>query len=187
MFERYTEKARRVIFFARYEASQCGSPYIEMEQMLLGLMREARPLFESLLSTQGSAKLEAEIRSAVAEPREKISTSVDLPLSNAARRTLAYAAEEAERFNHKYIDTVHLLHGLMLVPSPTADVLRKYGLEIEDLRRKLAQPAGALTLSPAEIQDELRREFMPIVRRLTPEVEPAVVFRLEPYQRETGS
>ena len=42
MFERYTEKARRVIFFARYEASQYGSPYIETEHLLLGLLREDR-------------------------------------------------------------------------------------------------------------------------------------------------
>ena len=42
MFERYTEKARRVIFFARYEASQFGSPYIETEHLLLGLLREAK-------------------------------------------------------------------------------------------------------------------------------------------------
>jgi len=43
MFERYTEKARRVIFFARYEASQFGSPYIETEHLLLGLLREDNP------------------------------------------------------------------------------------------------------------------------------------------------
>ncbi|MGC4053504.1 MAG: Clp protease N-terminal domain-containing protein [Paludibaculum sp.] len=43
MFERYTEKARRVIFFARYEASQFGSPYIETEHLLLGLLREDKP------------------------------------------------------------------------------------------------------------------------------------------------
>ena len=44
MFERYTEKARRVIFFARYEASQFGSPYIETEHLLLGLLREDKQL-----------------------------------------------------------------------------------------------------------------------------------------------
>ena len=44
MFERYTEKARRVIFFARYEASQFGSPYIETEHLLLGLLREPTPV-----------------------------------------------------------------------------------------------------------------------------------------------
>ncbi len=176
-----------MIFFARYEASQCGSPYIELEQMLLGLMREARPLFDSLLSTQGSAKLEAEIRSAVAEPMQKVSTSVDLPLSSAAKQMLAYAVEEAERFNHDYIDTVHLLHGLMRVPSSTADVLRNYGLKIEDLRSKLAQPAVASIVSPAEALAELRREFMPALPRLTPEIEPAVVFRLQSGVKESAS
>ena len=49
MFERYTEKARRVIFFARYEASQLGSPYIETEHLLLGLLREDKVLTEQVL------------------------------------------------------------------------------------------------------------------------------------------
>ncbi len=49
MFERYTEKARRTIFFARYEASQFGSPYIEVEHLLLGLMRERSSDSSSLL------------------------------------------------------------------------------------------------------------------------------------------
>ena len=52
MFERYTEKARRVIFFARYEASQYGSPYIETEHLLLGLMREDKALANRFLRQQ---------------------------------------------------------------------------------------------------------------------------------------
>ena len=48
MFERYTEKARRVIFFARYEASQFGSPYIETEHLLLGLLREDRAVVKGV-------------------------------------------------------------------------------------------------------------------------------------------
>src|SRR5947209_11689901 len=54
VFERYTEKARRVIFFARYEASQYGSPYIETEHLLLGLMREDKALANRFLRQQGS-------------------------------------------------------------------------------------------------------------------------------------
>ncbi len=54
MFERYTEKARRVIFFARYEASQYGSPYIETEHLLLGLLREDKALANRFLRTHGS-------------------------------------------------------------------------------------------------------------------------------------
>ncbi len=49
MFEKYTEKARRVIFFARYEASQFGSPYIETEHLLLGVLREDRTLSHRFL------------------------------------------------------------------------------------------------------------------------------------------
>ena len=49
MFEKYTEKARRVIFFARYEASQFGSPYIETEHLLLGLLREDKALTNRFL------------------------------------------------------------------------------------------------------------------------------------------
>src|ERR1041384_8233834 len=103
MFERYTEKARRVIFFSRYEASQFGSPYIETEHLLLGLLREdatiAQRFLRSACSTQsirGNIERNALIR-------EKISTSVDLPLSNESKRVLAYSAEEAERLGHRHI------------------------------------------------------------------------------------
>jgi len=63
MFERYTEKARRVVFFARYEASQYGSPYIETEHLLLGLLREDRALAKRFL---GEVNAEEEIRSEIA-------------------------------------------------------------------------------------------------------------------------
>src|SRR5919199_997286 len=53
MFERYTEKARRVIFFARYEASQFGSPYIETEHLLLGLLREEKCFAAEILHERG--------------------------------------------------------------------------------------------------------------------------------------
>jgi hypothetical protein len=54
MFERYTEKARRVVFFARYEASQFGSPYIETEHLLLGLLREDKALTQRFLGSHAS-------------------------------------------------------------------------------------------------------------------------------------
>lgn len=113
MFERYTEKARRVIFFARYEASQFGSPYIKAEHLLLGLLREDKALTNRFL--RGDDEVEA-IRKQVEEHttiREKISTSVDLPVSEEAKRVLIYAAEEAERLSHKHIGTEHLLLGLL--------------------------------------------------------------------------
>ena len=70
MFERYTEKARRVIFFARYEASQYGSPSIETEHLLLGLMREDKGLTNRFLrshSSIDSIKKEIEGRTIIRE------------------------------------------------------------------------------------------------------------------------
>ena len=108
MFERYTEKARRVIFFARYEASQFGSPYIETEHLLLGLLREDKALANRFLRSHAAVESIRKQIEAHTTIREKVSTSVDLPLSHECKRVLAYGAEEAERLNHKHIGTEHL-------------------------------------------------------------------------------
>src|SRR6204780_1547742 len=94
MFQRYTETARRVIFFARYEASQFGSPYIETEHLLLGILREAPEISEDLALGPDTAigirrRIEASV---VPGPKEPI--GIDLPLSHAAKIALARAAEE---------------------------------------------------------------------------------------------
>ena len=68
MFERYTEKARRVIFFARYEASQFGSPYIETEHLLLGLLREDKQLANRFLRSHAAVD---SIRKKYALPQAK--------------------------------------------------------------------------------------------------------------------
>ena len=94
MFERYTEKARRVIFFARYEASQYGSMSIETEHLLLGLFREDHALARKFLSEKGGAQsLRDEIESQIIRG-ERLSTAVEIPISAECRRILNKAAEE---------------------------------------------------------------------------------------------
>src|ERR1035441_620625 len=88
MFERYTEKARRVIFFARYEASQFGSPYIETEHLLLGLLREDKALANRFLRSHAAVESIRKQIEGHTTIREKVSTSVDLPLA-ATERVLA--------------------------------------------------------------------------------------------------
>src|SRR5215472_2217044 len=102
MFQRYTEKARRVIFFARYEASQFGSPYIETEHVLLGLVRENRPLLNRFLNAHSVESIRPQVEEHTTV-REKITTSVDLPLSAESKRVLAFGAEESEKYGHKHI------------------------------------------------------------------------------------
>lgn len=109
MFERYTERARRVIFFARYEASLRGSQYIRPPHLLLALLREGRELFDA--SGESLEAIRKSIDSELEPPSERTSTSIDLPLDSAAKRVLALGAEEAERLNHPHIGTLHLLLG----------------------------------------------------------------------------
>jgi ATP-dependent Clp protease ATP-binding subunit ClpC len=140
MFERYTENARRTIFFGRYEASQFGSPYIETEHILLGLLREDKALSRRFL--RGPGQVEA-IRKQIEDAtgvREKVSTSVDLPVSNECKRVLIYAAEEAERLSHKHIGTEHLLLGLLREEkSFAAQLLNERGVRISAVREELQQ------------------------------------------------
>ena len=120
MFERYTERARRVVFFARYEASQYGSPYIETEHLLLGLLREERALAKRFLNEVNAEEgIRAEIERGITQ-RERISTSVEVPLTSESKRVLTLAAEEAGRLGHRHIGTEHILLGLLRVEDSLA-------------------------------------------------------------------
>jgi Clp amino terminal domain, pathogenicity island component len=150
MFERYTEKARRVIFFARYEASQFGSPCIETEHLLLGLLREDKALTYRFLRSYGSVEsIRREIEGHTTI-RNKVSTSVDMPLSNECTRVLAYAAEEAERLSHKFIGTEHLFLGLLREQDCfAAQLLNGRGVSIDTARGQIAsEPAPQLGSPP---------------------------------------
>src|ERR1700712_2526814 len=148
MFERYTEKARRVIFFARYEASQFGSPYIETEHLLLGLLREDKALTNRFLRSHASVESIRKQIEGHTTIREKVSTSVDLPLSNECKRVLAYAAEEAERLSHKHIGTEHLLLGLLREEKCfAAEILTERGLRLPAIREELQRTTQEKTPS----------------------------------------
>lgn len=144
MFERYTEKARRVIFFARYEASQFGATQIEAEHILLGLIREDKNLtyrfFHRSHATVESIRREIEGRSVL---RERIPNNIDLPLSGDAKRVLAFAAEESERLGNRHIGTEHLLLGLLREEnSVAAEILYERGLRLSDIRQDLMRQAN---------------------------------------------
>jgi ATP-dependent Clp protease ATP-binding subunit ClpC len=145
MFERYTEKARRVIFFARYEASQFGAHAIEPEHLLLGLMREDKTLtgrfFPRAQVSIESIRREIEGRTLL---RERIPTSVELPLAPETKRVLAYSHEESDRLQHRHIGTEHLLLGLLREErSMAAEILYERGLRLNAVRDEIARQTGA--------------------------------------------
>src|SRR4051794_30915409 len=165
MFERYTEKARRVIFFARYEASQFGSPYIETEHLLLGLLREDKALTNRFLRSHASVESIRKQIEGHTTIRQSVSTSVDLPLSNESKRVLAYAAEEAERLSHKHIGSEHLFLGLLREEkSFAAQIMMERGVRLSKVREELARrPQDALQAQRRPVLDELHAYISDLV------------------------
>lgn len=146
VFERYTEKARKVIFFSRYEASQFGSRHIETEHLLLGLLREDATLRIRLGEVSsdelGSVRKQVESQTAVGK---KISTSVDVPLSLQLKRVLAYASDEAASLQHPVIDSGHLVLGLLRTSECLgAALLQQRGINYEDYREVVRTASVAL-------------------------------------------
>jgi len=138
MFERYTEKARRVIFFARYEASEYGSAYIETEHMLLGLLREDPSLMKCLPRAQGT-EIRTEIEKHITR-HERISTSVEIPLTTESKKILELAAEESNRRGQRHIGTEHLLLGMLRMETSLAGkILRARGVNMEALEEQIAK------------------------------------------------
>jgi len=151
MFERYTEKARRVIFFARYEASQYGTPAIEAEHLLLGLLRENKQFANQTLQPEVVEAIRSKI-DARFPVRESTPTSVDLPLSEESKHVLKYAADEADQLGHKHIGTEHLLLGLLRNKGIfAAELLYQQGLDIDALRGKLASAYETRSVVSGEI------------------------------------
>src|SRR5918994_2046891 len=161
MFERYTERARRVLFFARYEASQLGSISIETEHLLLGLIREGKGLTSRIfarshLSLENIRK-EIEGRTVF---REKVSTSVEIPFSAETKRVLQFAAEEADRLLHNYIGTEHLLLGILREErSVAATILMEKGMRLHQVREDIVQLLNEKTTLTRVKETPLLAEF----------------------------
>ena len=145
MFERYTENARRAIFFSRYEAGLFGSPMIESEHLLLGLIRASKSMWEYLLKLdRGQASGRAQVyftedlRTALiadAPKRGAESTREDLPLTDEGKRILRHAAAEATSLGHQHIGVEHLLLGILREENCfAATFLRQYGFHARSIR-----------------------------------------------------
>src|SRR5688500_11871676 len=182
MFERYSESARRALFFARVEASMKGPRAIEPEHLLAGLLREQTGVLARVLraSNVAAASLLQELeRSAVSG--EKFSTSVEIPFGRATRAVLLLAVEEADGLRHRYIEPEHLLLALLREEGTVASsILARHGLRVDQLRatvvRVVGEPAPARVGSRAEDVEQADRikkwvDELARVRAGTPEAE----------------
>ena len=141
IFDRYTEQARRAIYFGRLEANHRNAKFISVENLLLGLTWDKDSRVDRVA---GLSFLEQEIRAILEMPSLPKMTvpyprGVDTPLNDDAKRVLAYTVSEADLDKEFWIDTDHLLRGILHVPSDAASALNQKGHTLESLRTASVQ------------------------------------------------
>jgi ATP-dependent Clp protease ATP-binding subunit ClpC len=157
VFERFTERAGRILFFARYEASQFGSPSIDTEHLLLGLLREGHGLMARVFANWHLSfeEMRRRIESSI-EHRGKISTSIEMPFTLDAKRVLEYAIQEADRLASREVGSAQLLIGILRVEhSLPARLMTEVGMTVDSLRELIATmgvPAHSVSVVAVDVE-----------------------------------
>jgi len=145
MFNRFTERARKVIILAKEEAKRFNHDYIGTEHILLGLIREGEGVAATVLEKMGLSleNIRLEIEKLV-QPGPATQIIGDLPFTPRAKKALEMAAEEARSLGHNYIGTEHLLLGLIREEEGVASqVLINLGLDLNTVRNKVMEVLGS--------------------------------------------
>src|SRR5512147_543612 len=145
MFERFTDRARKVMALANQEAQRFNHEYIGTEHILLGLVKEGSGVGANVLKNLDIdlRKVRLEVEKLVKSGPEMV-TMGKLPQTPRAKRVIEYAIEEARNLNHNYVGTEHLLLGLLREQDGVAaQVLMNLGLKLEDVREEVLNLLGA--------------------------------------------
>src|SRR5262249_49232406 len=160
MFERYTEDARRAIFFAYREAVPSDSVYIEPEHLLVGLLHDARSRVNKLFNLTAHGE---NFRKELGVPQRAFKgpgKAGDIPLSNTSKYALAYAAEEADMLASRTIGPEHLLLGLLRqTRSRVPESLARVGIDLHSARQRI-QPQP--DLSPLSSENAQKNPLKPL-------------------------
>jgi len=145
MFNRFTERARKVIILAKEEARRFNHDYIGTEHILLGLIREGEGVAAAVLQKLGLSleNIRLEIEKLV-QPGPTTQIIGDIPFTPRAKKALELAAEEARSLGHNYIGTEHLLLGLLREGEGVASqVLLNLGLDLNTVRNEVMELLGS--------------------------------------------
>jgi ATP-dependent Clp protease ATP-binding subunit ClpC len=145
MFERFTDRARKVMALANQEAQRFNHEYIGTEHILLGLVKEGSGVGANVLKNLDVdlRKVRLEVEKLVKSGPETV-TMGKLPQTPRAKKVIEYAIEEARNLNHNYVGTEHLLLGLLREQDGVAaQVLMNLGLRLEDVREEVLNLLGA--------------------------------------------
>ncbi|MFN5708837.1 MAG: ATP-dependent Clp protease ATP-binding subunit [Planctomycetota bacterium] len=144
MYERFTDRARKVMQLANQEAQRFNHEYIGTEHMLLGLVKEGTGVAANVLKNLDVdlRKIRLEVEKLVQSGPEMI-TMGKLPQTPRAKKVIEYSMEEARNLNHNFVGTEHLLLGLLREhEGVAAQVLMNLGLKLEDVREEVLNLLG---------------------------------------------
>jgi len=159
MFERFTDRARKVMALANQEAQRFNHEYIGTEHILLGLVKEGSGVGATVLKNLDVdiKKLRLEIEKLVKSGPEMV-TMGKLPQTPRAKKVIEYAIEEARALNHNYVGTEHILLGLLReTEGIAAQVLMNLGLKLEDVRQEVLNLlGGGVDDMPADLNNAMK-------------------------------
>ncbi|NQT74938.1 MAG: ATP-dependent Clp protease ATP-binding subunit, partial [Candidatus Omnitrophica bacterium] len=147
MFNRFTERARKVILLAKEEAKRFNHDYIGTEHILLGLVREGEGVAAVVLQKMGLSlqQIRLEIEKIV-KPGPSTVISGDIPFTPKAKKAIELSGEEARSLGHNYIGTEHILLGLIREGEGVASqVLMNMGVDLDKVRRETVELLGSAT------------------------------------------
>jgi ATP-dependent Clp protease ATP-binding subunit ClpA len=185
MYERFTVRARKVMWLANEEAKRLYHEYVGTEHILLGLVKEGAGVAAIVLKNLDIRlpKIRLEVEKIV-QAGPDLPTLGKLPLTPRAKKVVEYARDEGRNLNHNYVGTEHLLLGLLREQEGVAaQVLMNLGLRLEDARQevltllgwRLGQPVTRRALPPVGLQDlpaeEFPAEIRPALLELDPDIE----------------
>ena len=156
MFDRFTDRARKVMGLARQEAQRFNHDYIGTEHILLGLVQEGSGVAASVLKNLDIdlKKIRHEVEKLVSSGTTMV-TMGQLPFTPRAKKVLELSLEEASNLGHTYIGTEHLLLGLIRENEGiAAQVLRNLKVKLEDVRDEVLELLGADPQEPDHPQEE---------------------------------
>ena len=145
MFDRFTDRARKVMGLAKAEAQRLNHEYIGTEHILLGLVQEGSGIAAKVLKNLevDLKKIRQEVEKLIPHGPPTV-TMGQLPFTPRAKKVLELAVEEASNLGHNYIGTEHLLLGLIRVSEGVAaQVLMNLGLKLEEVREEVHELLGA--------------------------------------------
>jgi ATP-dependent Clp protease ATP-binding subunit ClpC len=173
MFQRFTDRARRVVVLAQHEARTLDHDYIGTEHILLGLIDEGQGVATTALTSMGISleEMRQAARDSIgrgAQPPE----SGHIPFTPQAKKVLELSLRESMQLGHEYIGTEHILLALIREGGGAAQLLARAGVDLDRARQQVVEllhghrEAGSAAAPPPAAADELTGRLISIVKRL---------------------